>query len=463
MNNRFLHLLQLSLAFLDFLVINCVFFTAQYLFRQQTLIEQNAEYVYFIFSLNIFWLVVVLLKNIYHQRYIISFEQFTKVSLQAMVYFLLLVTVYLFFFRMLLLSRMFVVVVLASISLSIFLNRFIYLAIYHYFRKREWLMSRIVIIGYNNLSKRLVDYLSADGINKEIVGFCEEYENVHELSNYPILSDVSGAVEICKKHGANEIYSTIAPEHNHQLYQLIQSADQNCIRFRIVPDLGFFFNRQMHIDYLKEIPVISVRKEPLEDLGNRIKKRIFDIVVSSFAILFILSWLIPIVGLLIWLESRGPLFFVQPRTGKNNKTFLCLKFRSMRLNAFAHSQQATRNDGRVTRIGRFLRRTSLDEFPQFINVLKGDMSIVGPRPHMLKHTDEYSNLIGQYMVRQLLKPGITGWAQVNGLRGETRTLSQMQKRVDHDLWYLENWSLLLDIRIMIMTVYNTIKGKHDVF
>ena len=135
----------------------------------------------------------------------------------------------------------------------------------------------------------------------------------------------------------------------------------------------------------------------------------------------------------------------------------------MRVNDNANEQQATKNDARVTRIGKILRRTSLDEFPQFLNVLKGDMSIVGPRPHMLKHTEEYSSLIEEYMVRQFLKPGITGWAQVNGYRGETTNVFQMQKRVEHDLWYLENWSLLLDAKIVGMTVANTIKGEENAF
>jgi putative colanic acid biosynthesis UDP-glucose lipid carrier transferase len=177
----------------------------------------------------------------------------------------------------------------------------------------------------------------------------------------------------------------------------------------------------------------------------------------------ILSWLIPLIGLLVKLESKGPVFFTQRRSGKNNRSFWCLKFRSMRQNTNADTQQASRYDGRVTRIGRFLRRTSLDEFPQFINVLRGDMTVVGPRPHMLKHTDEYSRLIGQYMVRQFLKPGITGWAQVNGYRGETHAVLQMQRRVEHDLWYMENWSLYLDIKIMAMTVFNTVRGERNAF
>jgi len=463
MNNLFFKSLQFSLAVLDILTINTVFFTAEFLFRNQIPQSAQPQYIYFIFFLNIVWLAVALMKGIYHERNIGTFEQYSKVSMQAYVYLLLVVMVTLFFFRMVLLSRLFIIVVLTSLSVALVINRLLYLAIYHYFKGRDWLVSKVVIIGYNPLSKRLVDYLSADGINKEIVGFCEEYENVHELSSHPILSNVADALEVCKLHGISEIYSTIAPEHNQELYHLIKSADENCIRFKIVPDLGLFFNRQMHIDYLKEIPVISLRREPLEDLGNRIKKRVMDIVVSAFVVIFILSWLVPLMALLIMLESRGPVFFAQPRTGRNNKPFLCLKFRSMRVNKLADHQQATRNDGRITRLGRFMRRTSLDEFPQFINVLRGDMSIAGPRPHMLKHTDEYSRLIGQYMVRQFLKPGITGWAQIHGFRGETQTVMHMQKRVEHDLWYMENWSLFLDLKIMAMTVVNTMRGDKNAF
>lgn len=458
MNNRFYRSLQLSLGILDFCTFNAVFVFTEYFFRKELLITPNREYLYFMLFVNVVWLAVAAMKNIYDERYIVSFEQFSKVSMKAYVYFLSIVIIFLFFFRMVMLSRIFIAVVLSSILASLLINRFLYLLIYHYFKRRDWLVNKVVIIGYNPLSKKLVDYLSEEGTNKEIIGFCEEEENVHELSSHPILSGVSDTLEICKRHGVTEIYSTVAPEQNPDLYGLIQSADDNCIRFKIVPDLGFFFKKQMHIDYLKEIPVISLRKEPLEDIGNRVKKRAFDIVVSLFVTVFILSWLIPVIGLLIKLNSKGPVFFRQPRTGKNNVTFLCIKFRSMKVNRDSNLRQATKDDERKTRLGRFLRKTSLDEFPQFLNVLKGDMSIVGPRPHMLSHTDQYSRLIGQYMVRQFVKPGITGWAQVRGLRGETRDVDQMQQRVDHDLWYLENWSLYLDMKIMAMTVFNTLKG-----
>lgn len=469
MNSRFLRHLQLILAALDLLSINAVFFAAIFivnhnLFNQEFIrifFEPKSINPYFGFILTIAWSAIILLGGLYHEKYVLSFELFTKRSMHAFVYFLLLVSIYTLFFE----AEMkgFIMLVLGSILISLGFNRFLYLAIYHYFKTKEYLINKVVVIGYNNLSKKLVSYLEEDGINKEIIGFCEEYENINELSHYPILSNVSEAVNVCKKYGVTEIYSTIAPEHNPSIYQLIQMADQECIRFKIVPDIGFFVKRQVHIDYLKEMIVISMRNEPLEDLGNRIRKRLFDIFVGSMVTIFILSWLIPIISILILLESRGPVFFRQPRSGKENKSFPCLKFRSMRVNDKAHDLQATKNDSRVTRIGKFLRRTSLDEFPQFLNVIRGDMSVVGPRPHMLKHTDDYSRIIGQYMVRQFVKPGITGWAQIKGFRGETKNLEQMKQRVEHDLWYMENWSLMLDLKIIFITVFNTLKGEKNAF
>ena len=192
-------------------------------------------------------------------------------------------------------------------------------------------------------------------------------------------------------------------------------------------------------------------------------KRLFDIIFSLFIIIFVFSWLFPILAILIKLESKGPVFFIQVRTGRNNIHFKCYKFRSMRLNNDADKKQATRNDHRITRIGSFLRKTSLDELPQFFNVLIGDMSIVGPRPHMLHHTEEYSQLTDKFKTRNLLKPGITGWAQICGLRGEVANTEAMLKRVDADVWYLKNWSFLLDLKIIFLTFWITLKGDKNAY
>jgi len=323
---------------------------------------------------------------------------------------------------------------------------------------------KVLIIGYNQTAKKLVNSLEKGSMNTEIVGYCDEDENIQELTNYPVVSRISNAMKYCSVHGnITEIYSTVSPEQNNYLYQLMREADERCIRFKIIPDLNYYIKLPVHIDYFKNLPVLSVRKEPLEDVVNGIKKRIFDLCVSGVVILFILSWLMPLIGFLIWLEDRGPIFFIQPRSGKNNKHFNCLKFRSMRVNGEANSKQATRNDDRITRIGKILRSTSLDEFPQFLNVFMGDMSIVGPRPHMLKHTDEYSKTIKQFMVRQFVKPGITGWAQINGYRGEIKKIDDIKKRVEYDLWYVENWSLWLDAKILFLTFYKILKGDENAF
>jgi putative colanic acid biosynthesis UDP-glucose lipid carrier transferase len=224
-----------------------------------------------------------------------------------------------------------------------------------------------------------------------------------------------------------------------------------------------FITREVHIEYYGELPILALRKEPLDDVGNRIKKRALDVMVSLLVTIFILSWLIPVIGILIFMESGTPIFFKQLRTGKNKKPFYCWKFRSMRNNKDADLKQATRNDNRVTFLGRILRKTSLDEFPQFLNVLKGEMSLVGPRPHMIKHTSDYSKLVDEYMVRQFIKPGITGWAQINGFRGEIHNPEQIKMRVNKDLWYLENWTLLLDIKILFLTVYYVFRGDKKAY
>jgi exopolysaccharide biosynthesis polyprenyl glycosylphosphotransferase len=192
-------------------------------------------------------------------------------------------------------------------------------------------------------------------------------------------------------------------------------------------------------------------------------KRVFDVFFSLLVVVLVLSWLVPVLGLLLKFESRGPVFFKQLRTGKNGKPFYCLKFRSMRLSADAHSRQASRGDSRITRIGAFIRKTSIDELPQFINVLRGDMSVVGPRPHMLQHTEDYARRIANFMDRHAVTPGITGWAQIKGYRGETRELDAMANRVEADIWYLRNASFLLDLRIVGLTVWQVLRGNENAF
>jgi exopolysaccharide biosynthesis polyprenyl glycosylphosphotransferase len=229
--------------------------------------------------------------------------------------------------------------------------------------------------------------------------------------------------------------------------------NQKGVRLRYVPENQRWFKRTQNLESVGNLVLINPQEIPLDDFGARLWKRFFDVVFSLLVILFVLSWLFPIIALLIKLSSKGPVFFVQKRTGYNNKSFSCLKFRSMQANENADLKQATANDSRITPIGRFIRKTNIDEFPQFFNVFMGQMSIVGPRPHMLKHTEEYTKLIDLYLTRHYIKPGITGWAQVNGYRGETDEVWKMQKRVDFDKEYMENWTFAWDIKIIFLTIF----------
>lgn len=275
--------------------------------------------------------------------------------------------------------------------------------------------------------------------------------------------NTTDCIPFMRNNRVDELFCALPGMSKESINVLMHEADRNLTRFRLVPDYSEFFHGRISIEMINNIAIMSGRQEPLENIQNAAFKRLFDIAFSLFVIVFLLSWLTPIIALLIKLESRGPVFFSQLRSGRNNQPFYCLKFRSMKVNDNADKLQATKNDSRITRLGAFMRKTSLDELPQFFNVLLGNMSIVGPRPHMLAHTAQYAALIDKFMVRHFLKPGITGWAQVSGLRGETKTTEDMAKRVEADVWYLENWSFLLDLKIIFLTVWNVFKGEGNAY
>jgi putative colanic acid biosynthesis UDP-glucose lipid carrier transferase len=463
MNSRYMRHLQLSLLALDVLMINLVYLLERFVFYNFPPLAGRYEYSYLGLAFSAAWLLVSLVGNMYCEKNIVSLGLLTKKTVQNFVMVMGLVLCCVYFIPWFSASIGPVSIVLSCMALALVITRFIYLFIFLFFKRNKYLTDKVVIIGYNNVSKMLIDTLEKREANKEVIGICDEPENISELSHYPIISNIRDAFEMCRTQGVTEIYSSIAPEKNPEIYKLIHLADQNCIHFRIIPDMSVFVNSQAHMNFMGGMPVISLRNEPLVDLGNRIRKKLFDLAVGFFVTVLVLSWLVPLIALLIKLDSRGPVFFRQTRSGRGNRKFSCFKFRSMKVNDQAHEKQATRNDQRLTRVGKFLRSTNLDEFPQFINVLKGDMSVVGPRPHMLKHTEEYAQMADQFMIRHFLKPGITGWAQVNGYRGEIDSPDKLQNRIEHDIWYLENWSVYLDIKIMFLTVYNVVRGDKNAF
>jgi len=332
-------------------------------------------------------------------------------------------------------------------------------------QRRFWIdYKKIVILGSGQSARELIDFFRKNTNSGYLVqGYFDDAPVAGLPEGLKYLGPIDSCVEYARNNGVSEIFSALASNQLGTVKNLMKEADNNLIRFRLVPDLTAFMDNNVFIDYYGALPILSPRKEPLEVKTNEVLKQIFDYTFAAFVTLTILSWLVPIIALAVKLDSRGPVFFRQLRSGKDNKPFFCLKFRSMYVNGDADKIQATRSDKRITRVGAFLRRTSLDELPQFFNVLMGDMSIVGPRPHMLKHTEDYSQIVNDFMVRHYAAPGITGWAQVNGFRGETKETESMDKRVKADLWYIENWSFFLDLKIVFLTMYMTLRGDEKAF
>lgn len=230
-----------------------------------------------------------------------------------------------------------------------------------------------------------------------------------------------------------------------------------------LPDLKTILDSKVSVEFFEGSPYYVVKRNALSETAHAFLKRGFDIIFSGLVVVFILSWLTPIFALLIKLDSKGPIFYRQRRSGRNDKPFHCLKFRTMCYVKDAEFKPATKNDDRVTKIGRFLRKTSLDEFPQFFNVFIGDMSIVGPRPHVFELNDKFKHKVEKYMLRNVVKPGLTGLSQVKGYRGEISTAFGMKQRVKIDIFYIENWSFLLDIKIILQTGYIIFKGDQNAY
>ena len=322
------------------------------------------------------------------------------------------------------------------------------------FRANKGNLKNVILVGNEQTVYQLFEILKTPIYGYNIVGFFYDGECTNQEMAAKRLGgtgDIYGWLTV--HSNINEIYGYFPKEQHDTINMMSKFCDNHLIRFYYIPAINVF-KGTMAITFIEGIPVIARREEPLRKDSNKLAKRIFDIIFSSFVLLLIFPWIFIFVSVMIKIQSPGPIFFLQERTGLDGKIFKCIKFRSMKVNNDADEIQATKNDPRKFPFGDFMRKTNIDELPQFINVFLGDMSVVGPRPHMLKHTAEYSKLINHFMVRHFAKPGITGLAQVSGFRGETRYIDQMEGRVKKDIEYIENWTFLLDLKIIVKTVTN---------
>ena len=315
-----------------------------------------------------------------------------------------------------------------------------------------------IIVGYTESSKNLQKLFQ----NRPDYGYRFKGFFSDTISNDNIKGNVSNIQDYVLSNKIDDIYCALEELSSNQLKELVEFADYYKKTIKFIPESNEIYAKNLKIDYYEFFPILSLKRTPLNEPLLKFVKRLFDIFFSFFVIVFILSWLIPIITILIKLESKGPIFFKQGRPGLDEKEFFCYKFRSMEINDKTE-ESVVKNDPRITKIGAFLRSTSFDEMPQFFNVFLGEMSIVGPRPHLWSHNNEYQTKIRKYNLRLHIKPGITGLAQVKGFRGEIETDEEMVNRIKYDLFYIENWSLLLDIKIILLTVINIFRGQEKAY
>ena len=331
------------------------------------------------------------------------------------------------------------------------------------FRRKGRNSIHCIYLGYSEGIQELYKEMSESASGYHINGYFDDDPHPVLSQKIPYLGTKEDIQNYLEQHPVHEVYCSLPSKDSQTILPIIYWCEQNFANFYHVPHVRNYLHRRMWFKTIGDVPVLSLHITPLSDIDNRLIKRTFDLLASGIFLFTVFPFIYLIVGAIIKITSPGPIFFKQKRNGINGEEFWCYKFRSMKVNKDADKIQATKNDPRKTKFGDFMRTTNIDELPQLINVFLGDMSLVGPRPHMVKHTEEYSQLINNYMVRHCVKPGITGWAQVTGFRGETKELHQMEGRVKADIWYMEHWSFLLDLLIIYKTFANVIQGEKNAY
>ena len=463
LNKKQAYLIQWLIGMGDLFIINLVFLVVVYVMSDYYVTPIFGKIREVVLLLNFCYLFALTFAPLQLHESVIFIEKIAQRSfLLITIHLLLFITCLIFLNLGDSLATFLVVYYIASILSFTSWRIFVRITLKLY-RRKGHNSKRIVIVGVGKNGLDLYQVMKNDlAYGFDIAGFFDDNVSLkYSLPNY--LGMTHEVEDYLVQNEIDEVYCTLPGTQDAKILRILNFAEKNMIRFYIVPELYRNVKKSLVLEMIESIPLLTVRTEPLQFAYNRALKRSFDILFSISVLLTIYPVLYVVIGICIKLSSRGPVLFKQVRTGMYGQDFECFKFRTMKVNAEADSLQAAKDDPRKTKIGDFLRKSNLDEFPQFINVLFGDMSVVGPRPHMLKHTELYSFLIDKYMVRHLVKPGVTGWAQVTGYRGETKTLEQMEGRVKRGVWYLENWSFFLDLKIIVLTLVNMFRGEKNAF
>lgn len=447
----------------DVILLNFSFFLGNAIYYNKLTASFDDHYIKQFIYINLFWGISASINRIYDLYRVLRFEKVITKLLRTYLLHLLLCFAFVVFFKEEIISYRFFAFKYLSFAVLTIVWRIGFLYLLKFIRRQGLNFRNIVILGTGPVAREAHNFfVKHPEHGYHFLGFFEHQKNGivsagNEFSPLPMHEIKRFVLE----NNVDEIYCSMPDVDYETVRDLMKYSDDNLVRFKLLPDFRGFAGKKLEINFYDHIPVLMARKEPLDNLINRMIKRSFDVLFSLTIILVVVPWLFPVIAIIIKLSSRGPVFFKQWRSGLNNRPFLCYKFRTMSTSNANPLEQAKRDDPRITKTGRILRKTSMDELPQFFNVFIGNMSIVGPRPHMIQHTEKYSKIIQSFMVRHFVKPGITGLAQVSGYRGETTDPSLMEKRVQHDIWYLENWSLFLDIKIIFLTIFNQLRGEKN--
>lgn len=460
MQNRFKNKIVNLMLLLDLSFLNgCFAFTyaIHYSFMSSAF---NKEFILFAIYINLLWIVLSRMLQIYRSIRFESAFRMLFINSVAIVLFFFLFLMYFQFFTFNYLDRdqlknyfviFFLLVILTKAGMRLlipYLNRILN-------------HRRIaIIVGYNSSARELSNHFKTDAWSDyHFNGFISDVKPGKE----PHLGSYDELKPYLENNRVDDIFILLSVIPVHLKQQIVDIAKNQSTNIHLVPDLSYF--NSVNVAYINfgSIPVLQLQRSPLNQPQNVIMKRIFDLLVSVIVIVGLLSWLTPVIWLINRLFYNTGVFFVQWRNGLNNKPFRCYKYKSMCDNDAADKDTALQGDPRTTSFGRFLRKTSIDELPQVFNVFLGQMSIVGPRPHMLKHTDEYRKALNQFMVRHIVKPGMTGLAQVNGFRGGIFDKQHLMNRVKFDIQYIENWTLWMDIKIILLTIFAVAKGGKNAY
>lgn len=451
MKNRYSKYVRPLLLLIDIVIINIILFFI--------LGNQNKGYFLHLY-ISVYWLITSAFIGYYKvYRYTTSYRVLSLVFKQSILYVLGFFAFFGLFKEGYIVNEQFITLGI-TIGLLLFTKIVFFILIKNY-RRLGNNYRKVVFVETDKTTKKIIRlFQQKKNLGYNVIGYFSKSssESALYLGNYKEISTY------VLQNNIDEIYGTLSELSKQEVKELTKFSNDNNIQLKLIPNSNGLYSKHQEAEVYEDVfKVLNVKKLPFQLEENKLIKRVFDVVFSFFVILLIMSWLIPVLWVLVKLESKGPLFFTQEREGLNGGRFFCYKFRSMRTNIEANKQQAVKGDVRITKIGAFMRKTSIDELPQFFNVFLGNMSVVGPRPHMDAHSIKFEQEINNYIKRHAVKPGITGLAQIRGYRGEIKKKSDIENRVRLDVFYIENWSFKLDIKIIVNTVLNVFKGEENAY